>query len=280
MWGQNPSRSFSYPEGCEIRISTETVGGLEERWHFATEDVVSATPAISGNTAYVGDWSGRFYALDLQSGEPHWTYRAEEQPRASFGQITASAAVAKVNGTDAVFFGAGRTFYALRASDGEVVWEKQTGSEKPGVPTQIESSPVVAGGKVLFSTDLFGEEAGGYRAGLHALDAKTGEEVWHFDPEEGREPRGCGDVWSSPAVDTEQNTVYVGTGNCFEEEGFGQYSEAIVALDLEAGEPLWSYQPHEFNGGDLDFAGAPDLIQPRTARPLSAWATRTPHTMP
>lgn len=49
--------------------------GQEEKWHFETEDVVSATPAVVDGVAYVGDWFGYFHALDLETGEPLWTYK-------------------------------------------------------------------------------------------------------------------------------------------------------------------------------------------------------------
>src|SRR5690606_28193258 len=102
-------------------------------------------------------------------------------------------------------------------------------------PTEIQSSPVVVEGMVVFGFD--GHDKPGWRAGVVALDAVTGELVWYFDPDDGGEPTGCAGVWSSPSVDVERAQVFVGTANCITSpEGWDEDSEAIVALDLHTGE--------------------------------------------
>ncbi|MCB1015433.1 MAG: hypothetical protein KDB10_10010, partial [Acidimicrobiales bacterium] len=58
MWGQSPARTFAAPSDCPTGLSAATVGDLEEEWFFNTEDVVSATPVVVGDTVYVGDWTG------------------------------------------------------------------------------------------------------------------------------------------------------------------------------------------------------------------------------
>jgi hypothetical protein len=68
-------------------------------------------------------------------------------------------------------------------------------------------------------------------------------------------------VWSSPTADVERGLVFVGTGNCVTSpDGYGRFAEAVVALDLATGDVRWSFQPHEPNRDDLDFAGAPNLF--------------------
>jgi PQQ-like domain len=72
---------------------------------------------------------------------------------------------------------------------------------------------------------------------------------------------GCAAVWGSPTVDSAAKVLFVGTGNCTSSpEGYGQFTEAIVALDLGSGAVRWTYQPHQPNRDDLDFAGAPNLF--------------------
>ena len=55
--------------------------------------------------------------------------------------------------------------------------------------------------------------------------------------------------------------MFVGTGNCTTAEGWGDAPEALLALDLDTGDRVWTYQPHEQNLDDLDFAGAPNLFE-------------------
>jgi outer membrane protein assembly factor BamB len=126
-------------------------------------------------------------------------------------------------------------------------------------PTEIQSSPVVVDGRVIVGFDA--HDRPGFRAGVIALDAATGELLWDFDPDQGEPPTGCGGVWGSPSVDGERRLVFASSANCpTSPDGWGPYTEALFALDLETGEPRWSYQPHEPNTDDTDLPGAPNLF--------------------
>jgi polyvinyl alcohol dehydrogenase (cytochrome) len=262
-WGNGPARNFVTDCG-ELDATNATQ--LRRIWFFNTHDVVTATPAVVGDTAYVGDWSGRFYALRVSNGKPRWQFQAKPQRNVYAGQIVSSAAVTTVNGTQTVFFGSGRILYALRASDGALRWKHRLGN--PGDandPTEIESSPIVVDGTVYVGWDVH-NSGSGEPAGVLALDAATGREKWRAvtAPTEGdgATGAGCGDVWSSPAVDSVSGLLFVGTGNCVTSpKGWGRFSEAIVALGLADGAVRWTYQPHEPNRDDLDYAGAPNLFE-------------------
>jgi polyvinyl alcohol dehydrogenase (cytochrome) len=266
MWGHGPTRSFAYP--CETGISPSTASKLRLRWFFNAGDVVTATPAVVGDSVYVGDWEGTFYALRRTNGSVRWKYSTEIHPTTYSGQIVSSAAVADIDGEQTVYFGGGKTLYALRARDGSLRWKKELGRPGDGDdPTEIESSPVVVDGMVIIGWDVHNSGAG-EPAGILALDAATGEQRWVFDPEEG-EPNGCGDVWSSPTVDEDAGLVFAGSANCpSSPEGWRRYTEAIFALDLQTGTPKWGYQPHAPNNDDFDFAGAPNLFTGAGGRKL------------
>jgi polyvinyl alcohol dehydrogenase (cytochrome) len=262
-WGQRIERPFAYP--CPTRLSPETAKDLKQLWFFNAKDTVTATPSVADGVAYVGDWSGNFYAIDLRTGKPRWTYEAHVHGTVYAGQIVSSAAVADVKGVRTVFFGGGKTLYALRADDGRERWKHEVGRRGDDEdPSEIESSPVVADGMVLFGTDVHNSGKGEPSAVI-ALDAATGKERWTTvtAPTEGDGATGpgCGDVWGSPTVDPASRLVFVGTGNCTSSpEGYGRFAEAIVALDLSTGAVRWTYQPHQPNRDDLDFAGAPNLF--------------------
>ena len=268
MWGRDSARSFS--TDCTT-IDTSNASDLRRIWFFNTHDVVTATPAVVGDTIYVGDWSGRFYALRRSDGRQRWMRTTRVHPRVYAGQIVSSAAVARVHGERIVFFGGGKTLYALRASDGSVSWSRELGRKgDDNDPTEIESSPVVVGNTVIVGWDVHNSPAG-EQAGVLALDARTGAVRWRTVTAptggsgagngEGATGSGCGDVWSSAAVDVGRRLVFVGTGNCVTSPaGWGRFTEAVVALDLDDGAVRWTYQPHEPNRNDLDFAGAPNLF--------------------
>jgi polyvinyl alcohol dehydrogenase (cytochrome) len=256
MLGRTIDRSFRAE--CPSRISAGTVADLELQWFHAMPDVVSATPVVHDGTVYVGDWSGTFRAIDALTGEARWSIEVEPHPPVYAGQITASATVAAGPLRTTVVFASGHTVHAVNAATGSVVWRTPLGSG-PTDPTEIEAAPVVADGLVVVPFDVHNNP--GHRGGVTALDLETGERRWTFDPEEGREPVGCGDVWGSPAVDLERRLVFAGSANCPPSpRGWGRFTEALFALELDTGEPVWSFQPHEPNNDDLDFAGAPNLF--------------------
>lgn len=263
MWGQNISRTFSYP--CDSELSAGTVDGLAQQWFVNTRDVTTATPAVVGDRVYVGDWSGRFYALDLETGNEIWNYDAPVHPTVYSGQIISSAAVHDLaDGTQLVYFAGGRTLYALDTADGSERWVvdlNPDGDEDD--PTEIQSSPLVApgvDGSDLVIVGFDSHDTPGVRAGVMAFDADTGDTAWDFDPDQGTEPSGCTGVWGSPSFDPARGLVFVGSANCpTSPEGWGDYTEAVYALDVTSGEPQWSFQPHEPNNDDLDFAGTPNL---------------------
>jgi polyvinyl alcohol dehydrogenase (cytochrome) len=263
MWGRERARTFSTP--CR-GLSPDRARELRRIWFFNTHDVVTATPAVVDGNVYVGDWSGRFYALRARDGTRRWVRRTKPHENVYAGQIVSSAAVATVRGVETVYFGGGKTLYALRASNGSVRWEVELNpGGGPDDPTEIESSPVVADDLVVFGWDVHNSTAG-EPAGVLALDAATGRERWRtvLAPTEGDGATGpgCADVWSSPTIDETRRLVFVGTGNCVTSpRGYGRFAEAVVALDLDDGSVRWTYQPHPPNRDDLDFAGAPNLFE-------------------
>ncbi|MCU1428815.1 MAG: hypothetical protein JWL83_2815 [Actinomycetia bacterium] len=263
MWGRTVERTFSLGD-CPTKISPSTVARLQQRWFHATRDVVTATPAVVDDTVYVGDWSGRFYALSLPNGAPRWTFDAPPHPTVYSGQIVASAAVADTGADRRVFFASGKTMYALGAADGNLRWKFELGVPGDGRdPTEIQSSPVVANGMVIFGFDA--HDSPDVRVGLVALDARTGHRRWYFDPDAGHAPTGCDGVWSSPSVDVSRHLVFAGTANCdTSPKGWTKYSEAIFAVDLNTGAPRWTFQPRGPSNFDFDFPGAPNLFMTAT----------------
>jgi polyvinyl alcohol dehydrogenase (cytochrome) len=262
-WGQNGERPFAYP--CPTAIDAQTAKDLQQIWFFNAKDTVTATPAVVDGVAYVGDWSGNFYAIDIKTGKPRWTYQAHVHGRVYAGQIVSSAAVADVKGVRTVYFGGGKTLYALRAEDGKLRWKHEVGRRGDDTdPTEIESSPLVTDGLVIFGTDVH-NSGKGEPAGVIALDAASGKERWNTvtapTEGEGATGPGCGDVWGSATVDPAARLVFIGTGNCTSSpDGYGRFSEAILALELDTGAVRWTYRPHQPNRDDLDFAGAPNLF--------------------
>lgn len=278
MYGGGAARTFAVPDACRSPIDAGTAATLVPKWFFKTPKTVTASPAVADGRVFVGDWSGRFFALDAETGEELWHFDVEPAPGATFGPIVSSAAAATVTGRfgrsgppssrEVVIFGAGPRVYALEQATGAVVWEHVL-DPRPETPVEVESSPVVVGGVVLVGMDNHNTGGTGVRGGLLALDAADGSRLWTFEPELDHGDAGCGGVWSSPTVDVEAELVYVGTANCPDDDfEWTPHTEAITALALRTGEPRWSFQPHPPNDKDHDFGATPNLFRDADGRLL------------
>ena len=174
-----------------------------------------------------------------------------------------------------------------------------------GERNEVLVSPLVVDGKLIFGMDSNDSETG--KGGAYALDVATGYLEWFFDLESGqtclpdpgdnvtnfdgyhsetelglpagffatragcdfdRTTTGCGNVWSSPAVDPGRQLTYWASSNCDTDFDAGTprpeppmppYDAAIFALDYD-GVPAWRWRPRETDNADLAFGACPQLF--------------------
>ena len=288
MYQHDASRTGA---ACAARVTATDVVTLVPGWQARTANPVTATPTVAGGHVLVGDAGGIFYALDSTTGAQKWTFSVtanrchDDQHKVAYGEVTSSAAVASPgNGRQLVIFGGGGTLYALDAATGSCVWWQDLDPANPRSRMEIESSPAVVavpgrGLRVFVGSDS--NEAPGSSAppGVQAFDAATGALLWKYEPETGpagsvvatldapSDTNGCGDVWSSPAVDPAADDghglVVFGTGNC---PGRSTV-DGIVALDATTGAQRWRFTEPDSDytsttfqdGGDTDIGSSPIL---------------------
>jgi outer membrane protein assembly factor BamB len=170
---------------------------------------------------------------------------------------------------------------------------------------EIESTPAVVEGKVIVGMDTNDGVPG--NGAMLALSAADGRLVWWFDtvsrttcrpfPEDeirrfdgfhgaaelglpdgflasrpgcnfDRTSIGCGNVWSSAAVDARRRLLYTVSSNCDVDDDPETPSppvtppleEAIFALTLD-GDFAWVWRPREVDPEDLDFGAVPNLFE-------------------
>lgn len=301
MYGRDRKRTFTNSASA---LTPANVGSLAPAWTFATGDVVTAQAVVVAGVVYFGSWDGSFYAVDQATGALRWSFevdcqnaivpsparcltaaeqqlQAQERATSDGGIITSSAAV--VDGT--VYFGGGRTLYALDAANGALRWKHLIcgNPEEPNCEQDVNdglrifSSPALHNGLVYVGTDVDGQN--GYRGGFYAIDALTGALRWHFEvdpvldaqgqpilgpnrlPAAGNN-RGCGNVWSSASIDDEEGQVIFGTADC-NAQPILPYHDAVLALDADTGRLRWAFTP-EANDGlacDFDFGATANLAR-------------------
>ena len=141
--------------------AADTVAGMNAGFH--------ASPIEYDNRVFVGSGNGRMYALNASTGAVLWKFpappanplRSQWVCNPSSEGIGASAAIARIGGTDAIIFGAPDTsfgtgfgegrLFALNATTGAVIWKSPVIARLTGTtggPAELHqqigySSPVV-----------------------------------------------------------------------------------------------------------------------------------------
>ncbi len=272
----------SHHNPYETAITPATVSRLKTKWIFETEGDVSSQPIIVNGVIYFGSWDGREYAVDAKTGKKIWDYDC--------GQSSRSAAA---YGDGMVFFGdiAG-ILHALDAKTGTLKWKKKI---DPHPSTVSTGAPIFYQGRIYIGVSSHEEGAGmrsknylccTFRGSVVAYDAKTGDEAWRWyvipetPTDQGKDKAGKtiigpagGAIWSTVSLDTTAKRIYVTTGNQYTQPA-SNFPNAIVALDLNTGKLLWSYQATpkdiwtfecrtnpECSDLDVDFGTTPVMVR-------------------
>jgi outer membrane protein assembly factor BamB len=236
------------------------------KWRFHTGGAIVASPAVAGDSVYIGSGDHQVYALDRATGAQRWKF-------ATKGRVSSSPAVA--DGVVYVLSYDGN-LYAIDAATGQQRWVFATEGERrfsaphlhgaeprdevmPDVFDFFLSSPAVAGGSVYFGSGdrhVYAVDAtdgrlrwkattaqvvhaspavadglvvvGDWDSTLLAFDAASGAERWRFQA--GRDPKihNQEGFQSSPAI--AGGLVFVGCRDAH-----------LYAVDLRSGAPRWSY---------------------------------------
>ena len=186
---------------------------------------IASTPLVTADRVFVAvihdaglTTHGTLYCLDRASGKVIWQFDDDGQMQQMFS--TPCIAEGRIYLGEGMHQNRVCKLYCIDAVTGKKNWQFHTNSH-------IESSPIVAGGKVIFGA---GDE------GVFALDASTGRELWHFNDSL--------HVDTSPAV--AGTRLYAGSGR----SRTGKPSE-VFCLDTETGKPVWR------NRTDLPVWGSP-----------------------
>ena len=286
-WGFN-DKNTRHQE--HTSINTHNVDQLKLAWSFGLPETSTARsqPVITDNTVFVASTSGHVYALDRERGCERWHFRSENPLRTSLTLGT-------VKSQPALFVGDQRRgVLAIDAEKGRLLWRREVGLFEASMLT---GATVQHGNRLFVPISAFGValaqnpnyECCKSHGGVRALDADTGNILWtaHMTPNAEKTyvnsagtqmwgPSGA-PVWTTPAIDPKRRRIYIGTGENTSTPAT-DLSDAIVAIDMDTGEIVWSYQgtsgdafnmacgwrrgpscPKE-NGPDFDFGASPVIV--------------------
>jgi outer membrane protein assembly factor BamB len=155
---------YSQPAICQNlnRLICADVNNDRKLWDFNVGDIdVLAEPVITDTHVLQGTTDGYLYSLSLM-GSNHdritWKFRAN-------GEVNTAVTLTDGN----VYFGSnGGSLYALKETDGSLVWETRIKDVERGARKQF-TVPLVLDGKLY---------VGGANKQVYCLDAQTGEIQW------------------------------------------------------------------------------------------------------
>lgn len=163
--------------------------------------------------------------------------------------------------------------------NGEVQLEPSIALRWPG-EQQVTSAPAIVGDIVVVGSAISDNVRVAAPAGVvHALDARTGEIRWTFDPvprapEASRDSdwtsqaavsTGQANVWSTISVDEKRGWIFLPTSSPSPDffgglrPGDNRYANSVVAIEGATGRVIWSFQTVHHDVWDYDLPSQPGL---------------------
>jgi quinoprotein glucose dehydrogenase len=292
------------------QIDKSNLERLEVAWQFRTGELgqdaaeadgltFEATPVLWRGSLYLSTGFGTALAIDAASGREVWRFDSKVPRDIGFAEITSrgvtvwddperddsSACSARVYAGNIV-----GKLYALDAISGKPCADfgdrgavdlhldarpRETGQYA------ITSPPAVAGDRIIVGSAIGDNSAVGLERGIvRALDARTGDVLWTWDPipvdpddpayetwATGVEETGGANAWPPLSVDAANGLVFVPTGAPSpdfyggQREGDNAYANSLVALSVETGAVVWFRQLVHHDVWDYDLPAQPLLIE-------------------
>jgi polyvinyl alcohol dehydrogenase (cytochrome) len=236
-----------YHHGRTI-LTPSTVAGLRSKWTLQDVSAVS-NPIVVGSVVYWIDWKSILRAQDLSTGTLLW--------QRTIGTAARSTSTPAVDGGVIYTTDHGGMVKAFALADGSPIWAADVSNPSFDGGKFLWSSPRVVGGRLLVATGDTPDSANRtFRGEIIALDKDTGGELWRTLVQTMQYGAGVS-IWSTPAIDQTRGRMYVGTGNAYKAPA-GPYSDALLALDYNNGDLLWSNQYQANDSFSLDATTQPD----------------------
>jgi quinoprotein glucose dehydrogenase len=252
-----------------------------------------ATPILVDGLLYYPSPYNRVFALDPETGEEKWVFDPQVEVNQSL-YTPPSRGVSSWKSKDSdyvcghrIIFGTmdGRLI-ALNASNGLPCMDfgkrgtvDLTEGLTPLSRTRdyaVTSPPAIAGDLVIVGAWVIdGNHSDAPSGVVRAYDVKSGEFRWGWNavapntsPHDanGVFRGGTANVWSIISVDLDRELVIVPTGNPYpdyyggDRQGFDYYSSSVVALDVNDGHVVWSFQTVHHDVWDYDVPAQPTFV--------------------
>lgn len=279
------------------QINRKNVSKLKVAWIYHTGDTTPATnedtPLEIDNLVYIRSCNNQVTAVDADTGERQWMFDPKAKgpfTRRCRGvsyyedgsipegmlchqRIVSATTDARLIEVDAK---TGELCHEF-GKDGTVDLTRGLGKVNPRYYDE-SSAPLVADNKIVIGSRVLDNQKRREPSGvIRAFDARTGKLVWAWDlgmpsitglpPGDETYTRGTPNMWTTAAYDPQLGLVYAPLGNATPDY-FGmdrpphsdEYTDALVALDVDTGRVRWKFQTVHHDIWDYDLASQPALV--------------------
>ena len=175
----------------------------EQLWAFKANEELVSSPTISDNKVLVASQSETVFAVNIETGAWIWQYRRDAP-----SGLTVRGTSRPVVGDGLAYMGfADGYLVALSLESGVAMWEKKVTISGGNQFLDVDTTPVLAGGRLFVAS---------YADGVSAFDAKTGVLQW---------------TSAHPGL-----TALLPRGNTLFATGDG----SLTAFDMAGGRMLWT----------------------------------------
>jgi len=251
------------------------------------------TPTKVGDTLYICTPHSQVIALDAVTGTERWRFDPKPETgnnaylacrgvayyKAPEGSACARRIIAPVADARLVALDADTGKPCSDFGDQGFVSLRQYLGDVPKGFHFVTSPPLVAGDRVILGGWIYdGQKTNEPSGAVRAFDPVTGKIIWAWDvgrpddpvvhpaPNDNLTP-GTPNAWGVYTADLQRGLVYLPTGNAvpdyygahrrpFDEK----YSSSVVALNIETGEPRWTFQTTHHDLWDMDVPIGPTLV--------------------
>ncbi len=277
-------------------IDRSNVGTLRLAWAFGIPNTgeLRSQPVVTADTIFISSLAGDLFALGRDTGCIKWH-------RSLGAGVRTPLSLGNVDGAPALFMADyAEKLRAVNPLTGEDVWVSDASISDE---TMLTGGIVQHGDRLYVPISALGvalaqnpeyECCKGHGA-VSAFEAKTGKVLWTTHMTEEAKPTYKSSVgtqlwgpsgvavWATPTLDPKRNRLYIGTAENTSTPATA-LSDAVIALDMDDGHILWSYQgtsgdaynmacwrgpscPKE-QGPDFDFGAPPVLVQLDSGREI------------
>ncbi|HEX5787779.1 MAG TPA: pyrroloquinoline quinone-dependent dehydrogenase [Woeseiaceae bacterium] len=311
-WGGDPGGMRHSPL---TQIDRDNVDDLEPAWTFRTGELgqgvkdwersaFEATPILYDRTLYLTTSATDVVAVDAVDGTLRWRHASGSRKDLHYSDGVSRGVSLWVDAGAAPGSACRARIYAPTLDGRLLALDAEDGRPCPDFgdggaldltrdvnPTDerdsewrnylVTSPPAIVGDIVVVGSSIGDNRAVREELGIvRAFDARTGEELWRWDPI----PRDAGNpvygewdaaaareasaanAWAPLSVDAARKLVFVPTGSASpdfyggERRGDNRWANSLVALEADTGRLAWGRQLVHHDLWDYDLASQPTLV--------------------